>query len=104
MGALKSWMTLFKSNNPLEYKFLMVLYFAFPLVLLVLGLMDNLPYFSTDSLSIFGAILIGLALVLITHISLAGIFSSFSQGNSGKGVSVACFGGVLLLFIISRLP
>lgn len=104
MKPLKDWVAFLKEEHPVGHKLLTFLYFVAPIALLVLGRIDQLPYVSTDSPSILSSIVLGEAILFISHVTTAGTLFSFSQGQSEKATTVACYGGLTLLLFISLVP
>lgn len=104
MKTLKSWFEFLGNEYPKGHKALLKFYLICPVGLCVLGLIDGLPLISFQSLSIVGAIAVGLILLFITHVSVAGTLFSYNKGEPETATTIVCYGGVVLLGITLLLP
>lgn len=104
MKTLKSWFEFFGNEYPKGHKALIKFYLIGPVALCILGLIDGLPLISLQSLSIVGAIVVGLVLLFISHVSVAGTLFAYDQGEPETATTIVCYGGLILLGITLLLP
>jgi len=104
MKLAMKWIHFFKEQNPLIHQMIMRTYFIFPLLLLVLALLEGLPLYSLDRKNILFSVLLGEAIVFVSHASSAGVLYYYNKGEADSGVTLTVYGSVILLYLIAITP
>lgn len=104
MKILNEWYGCLKQEQPALHHCFVVLYFVLPVILFTLSVIDGLLLISTEHPSSFSTILLGEAILAITHLSTAGTTFGSHQGESEKATTIACYGGFTLIFLLLLVP
>ena len=104
MKLLSVWLSHFKHNYQDLHKVAVVVYYTFPMFLVASSLYDGLPIISVTSPSMFSSILLGMGILFVIHITLAGTMHSFDEGQSQKATTIGFYGAITILCLILLVP
>lgn len=104
MDTAIQWSKYLKKNNPAIHKIFLALYPMALVLTLSLSYIDGLPITSLRHASGLSQVLFALITIGLSHFTLAGVLHSYSKGFSDKASTIAAYGGLALIVVISCLP
>ncbi|WP_045861642.1 hypothetical protein [Teredinibacter purpureus] len=104
MDTAIQWSKHLKRHNPAIHKLFLALYPMALVLMLSLSYIDGLPITSLRHVSGLSQALLALITIGLSHLTFAGVLYSYNKGRSDKASTIAAYGGLALIVVISCVP